>query len=95
MKLTSYTPDISILNEFTFFLTWLSVPRLTNHVSTLYVDVRLFGHSPLCNGLDEESPLTWFAESEGSPIAALMQRRGKKGRLPVVGTFPYLEVSSV
>lgn len=35
--------DISMLDEVALFLTWLSVPCLTMRVSTLHVNVRLFG----------------------------------------------------
>ncbi|KAE8376016.1 hypothetical protein BDV26DRAFT_248101 [Aspergillus bertholletiae] len=38
-----YIVDISVKNELELFLTWQSVPRLTNHISTLYTNVRLFG----------------------------------------------------
>jgi hypothetical protein len=39
-----YILDISIKNELNIFLTWLSIPCLTTHISTLYANVRLFGH---------------------------------------------------
>lgn len=39
-----YILDISVKDDLTLFLTWLSVPCLTTHISTLYVNVRLFGH---------------------------------------------------
>ncbi|RLL95785.1 hypothetical protein CFD26_103904 [Aspergillus turcosus] len=39
-----YILDISVKDDLTLFLTWLSVPRLTTHISTLYANVRLFGH---------------------------------------------------
>ncbi|CAL5874015.1 uncharacterized protein PFLUO_LOCUS8301 [Penicillium psychrofluorescens] len=38
-----YVLDISILNDYDLFPTWLSVPHLTNRVHALHVDVRLFG----------------------------------------------------
>lgn len=41
---TDYHLDISVLDDLDLFPTWLSVPRITNRVSTLFVDVRLFGH---------------------------------------------------
>ncbi|PYH86692.1 hypothetical protein BO82DRAFT_349866 [Aspergillus uvarum CBS 121591] len=40
-----YALDISVQDDLKLFLTWLSVPRLTTHVSTLYAHVRLFGHT--------------------------------------------------
>lgn len=40
----NYTLDISVLNDVELYPTWVYVPRLTNRVSTLTVDVRLFGH---------------------------------------------------
>ncbi|KAJ5156180.1 hypothetical protein N7492_008983 [Penicillium capsulatum] len=36
--------DISVLNDYDLFPTWLSVPYITNHVPELRVNVRLFGH---------------------------------------------------
>ncbi|KAJ5730904.1 uncharacterized protein N7483_005412 [Penicillium malachiteum] len=39
-----YDLDISVKDDLNLFLTWLSVPCLTTHVSTLYANVRLFGH---------------------------------------------------
>lgn len=39
-----YTLDISVKDDLELYLTWLSVPCLTTHVSTLYAHVRLFGH---------------------------------------------------
>jgi hypothetical protein len=39
-----YILDVSVRNDLDLFLTWLSVPCLTTHVSTLYANVRLFGH---------------------------------------------------
>ncbi|OJK02126.1 hypothetical protein ASPACDRAFT_1854132 [Aspergillus aculeatus ATCC 16872] len=39
-----YTLDISVEDDLKLYLTWLSVPCLTAHVSTLYAHVRLFGH---------------------------------------------------
>jgi hypothetical protein len=39
-----YILDISVKDDLTLFLTWLSVPCLTTHISTLYANVRLFGH---------------------------------------------------
>lgn len=44
VKLTDYVLDISMLNDVELYPTWVYVPRLTNRVSTLTVDVRLFGH---------------------------------------------------
>ncbi|CAI7633468.1 unnamed protein product [Penicillium glandicola] len=44
MKKTTYILDISVQNELDLFSTWISVPRLTTRLSTLHVDVRLFGH---------------------------------------------------
>jgi hypothetical protein len=44
MKSTTYILDISVLNEMNLFPTWISVPYITKRVSTLHVDVRLFGH---------------------------------------------------
>ncbi|GLI79351.1 hypothetical protein PoHVEF18_007682 [Penicillium ochrochloron] len=40
----NYVLDVSVKNDLDVFLTWLSVPCLTTHVSTLYADVRVFGH---------------------------------------------------
>ncbi|KAE8337286.1 hypothetical protein BDV24DRAFT_140230 [Aspergillus arachidicola] len=39
-----YVLDLSVLNDVGLYPTWLSVPRLTHRVSTLHVNVRLFGH---------------------------------------------------
>jgi hypothetical protein len=39
-----YILDISVKDDLNIFLTWLSVPCLTTHISTLYANVRLFGH---------------------------------------------------
>lgn len=39
-----YILDVSVKNDLHLFLTWLSVPCLTTHVSTLYANVRVFGH---------------------------------------------------
>ncbi|KAJ5588008.1 uncharacterized protein N7459_003773 [Penicillium hispanicum] len=39
-----YVLDISVLNDLDLFPTWLSVPRTTNRIGTLWVDIRLFGH---------------------------------------------------
>lgn len=39
-----YVLDISVKDELNLFLTWLSVPCLSTHISTLYANVRLFGH---------------------------------------------------
>lgn len=39
-----YILDISVKDDLRILLTWLSVPCLTTHISTLYVNVRLFGH---------------------------------------------------
>ncbi|OGM41681.1 hypothetical protein ABOM_009960 [Aspergillus bombycis] len=39
-----YILDLSVLNDVALYPTWLSVPRLTHRVSTLHVNVRLFGH---------------------------------------------------
>ncbi|KAH8703245.1 hypothetical protein BGW36DRAFT_403685 [Talaromyces proteolyticus] len=44
MKSTTYVLDVSVLNDMDLFPTWLSVPYITKRVSTLYADVRLFGH---------------------------------------------------
>ncbi|KAJ5826043.1 hypothetical protein N7474_003181 [Penicillium riverlandense] len=44
MGSATYVLDISVLDDINLFPTWLSVPHITNRVSTLYVDVRLFGH---------------------------------------------------
>ncbi|KAJ6103178.1 hypothetical protein N7486_005605 [Penicillium sp. IBT 16267x] len=38
-----YILDISVQDEVALFLTWLSVPCLTTRISTLHVNVRLFG----------------------------------------------------
>lgn len=40
---TDYVLDISLYNEIESFVTWQSVSHLTNHVSTLYTNIRLFG----------------------------------------------------
>jgi hypothetical protein len=39
-----YILDIAVKDDLHLFLTWLSVPFLTTHISTLYANVRLFGH---------------------------------------------------
>ena len=39
-----YILDISVKDDLRLLLTWLSVPCLTTHISTLYAHVRLFGH---------------------------------------------------
>lgn len=39
-----YILDISVKDDLRLLLTWLSVPCLTTHISTLYANVRLFGH---------------------------------------------------
>ncbi|KUL85782.1 hypothetical protein ZTR_07396 [Talaromyces verruculosus] len=39
-----YILDISVKDDLILILTWLSVPSLTTHISTLYANVRLFGH---------------------------------------------------
>ena len=39
-----YILDLSVQNEMDLYPTWLQVPVITNRVSTLYVNVRLFGH---------------------------------------------------
>lgn len=57
---TTYKLDISIFDEYKLFPTWLSIPRLTNRVTTLHIDVRLFGHSPLCYGVRGLPRRTWF-----------------------------------
>lgn len=44
MKRTTYVLGISVLNDRDLFSTWISVPRLTTRLSTLHVDMRLFGH---------------------------------------------------
>ncbi|KAJ5497416.1 hypothetical protein N7463_009403 [Penicillium fimorum] len=41
---TTYVLDISVLNDLDLFSTWISVPRPTTRLSTLHVDIRLFGH---------------------------------------------------
>ncbi|KAJ5577594.1 uncharacterized protein N7459_006558 [Penicillium hispanicum] len=41
---STYILDISVLDEVDLLPTWLAVPRITNRVSTLRVNVRLFGH---------------------------------------------------
>src|SRR6202012_1128638 len=41
-KLT-YILNISVLNDYDLFPTWISVPYPTNRVYALYADVRLFG----------------------------------------------------
>lgn len=41
---TDYVVDIAVENDFKLFVTWLSVPRLTSHISTLQTNIRLFGH---------------------------------------------------
>ncbi|KAL5041557.1 hypothetical protein BDW71DRAFT_164489 [Aspergillus fruticulosus] len=41
---TNYHLDISMLNEIDLYPTWLCVPQATAKVSTLYADIRLFGH---------------------------------------------------
>lgn len=38
-----YILDISVQDEVTLFLTWLSVPCLTTRIATLHANVRLFG----------------------------------------------------
>ncbi|KGO67446.1 hypothetical protein PEX1_024970 [Penicillium expansum] len=43
-KKVDYILDISVKDDLQLFLTWLSVPCLTTHISTLYANVRLFGH---------------------------------------------------
>ncbi|KGO39283.1 hypothetical protein PEX2_030210 [Penicillium expansum] len=43
MQKTTYVLDISVLNELDLFSTWISVPQLTTRLSTLHVDIRLFG----------------------------------------------------
>ncbi|KAJ5356890.1 hypothetical protein N7517_011499 [Penicillium concentricum] len=43
MRKTTYVLDISVLNDLDLFSTWISVPRLTTRLSTLHVDIRLFG----------------------------------------------------
>ncbi|KGO69841.1 hypothetical protein PITC_043040 [Penicillium italicum] len=40
----NYILDISVKNDLHLSLTWLSVPCLTTHISTLRANVRLFGH---------------------------------------------------
>lgn len=40
----NYVLDISVLNDLDLFATWVSVPQLTTRLSTLHVDIRLFGH---------------------------------------------------
>ena len=40
----NYILDLSVLNEVELYPTWLQVPFITNRVSTLYVNVRLFRH---------------------------------------------------
>ncbi|KAJ5413567.1 hypothetical protein N7465_005872 [Penicillium sp. CMV-2018d] len=48
-----YILDISVKDDLRLLLTWLSVPCLTTHISTLYAHVRLFGHiiekDTICN----------------------------------------------
>ena len=44
MNDTTYVLDTSVLNERETFPTWISIPRLTTHVSKVHVDVRLFGN---------------------------------------------------
>lgn len=39
-----YVLDILVKDDSTLVQTWLSVPCLTTHISTLYANVRLFGH---------------------------------------------------
>lgn len=39
-----YRLDISVLNDFDLFVTWLSVPWISNRLDSLVVDIRLFGH---------------------------------------------------
>ncbi|KAK2812453.1 hypothetical protein FQN50_001454 [Emmonsiellopsis sp. PD_5] len=41
---TDYALDIAVHDDLRLFPTWLSIPRITNRVSTLHVDIRLFGH---------------------------------------------------
>ncbi|KAJ5849704.1 hypothetical protein N7455_009560 [Penicillium solitum] len=40
----NYVLDISVLNDLDLFAIWVSVPQLTTRLSTLHVDIRLFGH---------------------------------------------------
>lgn len=39
-----YILDISVKDGLRLLLTWLSVPCLTTHISTLHANVRLLGH---------------------------------------------------
>lgn len=41
---SDYALDISVLNDIELYPTWVYIPHTTNRVSTLKVDVRLFGH---------------------------------------------------
>ncbi|OQE44911.1 hypothetical protein PENCOP_c002G07083 [Penicillium coprophilum] len=43
MERTTYFLDISVLDDQYLFSSWISVPKLTTCLSTLHVDVRLFG----------------------------------------------------
>ncbi|KAJ6183942.1 hypothetical protein N7519_005243 [Penicillium mononematosum] len=53
MKKIIYVLDFSILNEQDMFSTWISVPHLTTRLSTLYIDLRLFGHILTCNDVKQ------------------------------------------
>ncbi|KAJ5515901.1 hypothetical protein N7527_007461 [Penicillium freii] len=48
---TAYVLDVSVLNEGDMFSTWVSVPQLTTHLSTLHMDMRLFGRMATSNEL--------------------------------------------
>lgn len=39
-----YHLDISVLNDYHLFVTWLSVPWISNRLDSLAVDIRIFGH---------------------------------------------------
>ncbi|KAJ5156451.1 hypothetical protein N7492_009254 [Penicillium capsulatum] len=39
-----YALDISVLHDYTLFVTWLSVPWISNRVDSLVANIRLFGH---------------------------------------------------
>lgn len=57
---TVFKIDIAVLEEYRLFPTWLSIEGPANRVSTLHVNVRLFGYSPLCNGVGDPSRGSWF-----------------------------------
>lgn len=44
MRTTDFTLEISVLNDKDLVWTWTSVPQLTTRISTLIVNIRLYGH---------------------------------------------------